>query len=302
VIPQRGACGAPRRRAGPVALRAALRAGLARIDVAAADRELGATIDSLSWAGELGGELPLGGDVSLVANAGRAFRPPNIQDLSGLGPRPGNRYQVPADDLGDERSLGIDLGIRTRGPRLEAELFGFGMINDDRIEVVETGEVTPDGRDVVTSANTAETRVLGVEAALRARLHDAVELLASVTWVHGNQRTAAGHEPADRIPPAGGRAEVRWRALPRLRLDGAAGGALAQRRLSERDRSDPRIDPAGTPAFVTLHAGAVVALGDFELAARLDNLLDRSYREHGSGTQAPGFDASLLVRWASGAR
>jgi hemoglobin/transferrin/lactoferrin receptor protein len=297
---QFGAFGEGRRRVGPVALRAALRAGFTRIDIAKADREIGATINSLSWAGELGAEVPLGRDVYLVSNAGRAFRPPNIQDLSGLGPRPGNRYQIPADDLGDERSLGVDVGVRTRGPRLEAELFGFGMINDDRIEVVETGEVTPDGRDIVTSANTAESRLVGVEAALRVRPRADVELLTSATWIYGNQRTVAGgHEPADRLPPGGGRVEARWRAFPYLRLDAAARGALAQRRLSERDRTDPRIDPEGTPAFFTLHAAAVLALGDFELAARFDNLLDRSYREHGSGTQAPGFDASLLVRWAA---
>ena len=53
----------------------------------------------------------------------------------------------------------------------------------------------------------------------------------------------------------------------------------------------------GTPPFVTLHAGVVLKLGDFEIAARADNLLDRHYREHGSGTAATGFDASLLVRW-----
>jgi outer membrane receptor protein involved in Fe transport len=175
------------------------------------------------------------------------------------------------------------------------------MINDNRIEVVETGEVTADGRAIVISANTAEARLFGIEAAIRARPNDVVELLAGSTWVHGNQRTSAGREPADRVTPAGGRAEVRWLVLPRLRLDAAVRGAIAQRRLSERDRTDPRIDPTGTPAFVTLHAGAVLELGDFELAARVDNLLDRYYREHGSGTPAPGFDASLLVRWTSSA-
>jgi outer membrane receptor protein involved in Fe transport len=296
---QLGGFGELHRRVGRVALRGALRAGLTRIRIAEADRGFGATIDSLNWAGELGGEIHLAREVYAVMNAGRAFRAPNIQDLSGLGPRPGNRYQIPSTDLGDEHSLGVDVGIRTRGERIEAELFGFGLVNDNRIEVVETGELTPDGREIVASANTAETRLLGIEAAIRARPHDAVEILASSTWVRGNQRTVAGHEPADRTPAAGGRAEVRWLALPRLRLDAAARGALAQRRLSERDRGDPRIDPTGTPGFVTLHAGVLLKLGEFEIAARLDNILDRAYREHGSGTESPGFDASLLIRWTS---
>lgn len=299
---QLGAFGEARRKLGPVALRAALRLGLTRIEIAEADRSVGATIASPSWAGELGGELDLGGDLALVANAGRAFRSPNIHDLSGLGPRPGNRYQVPASDLADEQAIGADLGIRRRGAQVEAELFGFGLLNDHRIEVVPTGEVTADGRDIVTSANTAETRVLGLEGAIRLRPRETIELEAQATWVYGRQATAAGDEPADRTPPAAARAEIEWLVLPRLRLEGAVRGALAQRRLSERDRGDPRIDPMGTPAFVTLHAGVVVSLGDFEIAARADNLLDRRYREHGSGTTATGFDASLLVRWTSKTR
>lgn len=295
---QAGGFAEARRTVGPVALRGSLRLGATRIRIAKADREIGGTIDSLSWAGELGAEIPLATGLALVANAGRAFRSPNVQDLSGLGPRPGNRYQVPSSSLGDERAIGADLGVRARGERLELELFGFGLINDGRIEVVPTGEVRDDGREVVASANTAEARMLGVEGAVRVRVHPAVELEAQATWVRGNQTTVAGDEPADRLPPAGGRAVVRWRVVPRIVLEGGVRGALAQRRLSERDRTDPRIDPMGTPGFASLHVGAGVELGDFLIVARAENLLDRNYREHGSGTAAPGFDASLLVRWA----
>lgn len=294
---QLGAFAEGRRTLGPVALRAALRLGATRVRIATADRPIGTTLDSLNWAGELGAELPIARDVALVANAGRAFRSPNVQDLSGLGPRPGNRYQVPATALVDEQALGADLGVRVRRGTFEAELFGFGLLNDHRIEVVATGAMTTDGREIVTSANTAATRVAGLESAIRVRPHRALELEAQLTWVHGTQDTAAGHEPADRTPPAGGKAEIEWLARPWLQLEGAVRGALPQRRLSARDRGDPRIDPAGTPAFVTFHAAAIVTLGEFAIAARLDNLLDRAYREHGSGTAAAGFDASLLVRW-----
>jgi hemoglobin/transferrin/lactoferrin receptor protein len=295
---QLGGFAEARRVIGPVALRSSLRAGLTRVKIAQADRDLGGTIDSVNWAGELGAELALGDQVALVANAGRAFRAPNVQDLSGLGPRPGNRYQVPSTALGDEQALGADLGVRARRDLLELEVFGFGLINDGRIEVVPTGEVRPDGRAVVVSANTAEARMLGIEGSIRVKPHPTVELEAQATWVRGSQTTVAGDEPADRLPPLGGRAGVRWRALPRLMLEGSVRGALAQRRLSDRDRDDPRIDPMGTPRFATLHLGVGVELGDFQLVVRADNLLDRNYREHGSGTAAPGFDASLLVRWA----
>jgi hemoglobin/transferrin/lactoferrin receptor protein len=296
---QIGAFAEARRTIGRVALRVALRAGLTRNEIAVADREIGATLNALNWAGELGGEYKLRDDLFLVVNAGRAFRAPNIQDLSGLGPRPNNRYQVPSNELVDEQSFGADIGVRARRDRLDVEVFGFGLINDNRIEVIETGEIRPDGAMVVTSANTAEARMVGVEGAIRVRPSPTLEVEAASTYVHGEQSTVAGDEPADRLPPASGRAFVRWKVLPQLRLDGGFRGALAQRRLSQRDIEDPRINPEGTPAFGTLHVGANLKLGDFLIALRGDNLLDRHYREHGSGTAAAGFDASLLVHWTS---
>jgi outer membrane receptor protein involved in Fe transport len=65
-------------------------------------------------------------------------------------------------------------------------------------------------------------------------------------------------------------------------------GAAAQPRLSSRDRRDSRIEPGGTPGFWTLGLRAAVARGQTRLTAGLENLLDRGYREHGSGIDAPG--------------
>ena len=299
---QLGAFGEGHRPVGKhVMLRAGLRAGFSRLDVPVADREVGVTLDSPNWAGELGAEVTIAPDVALVANLGRAFRSPNVHDLSGLGPRPGNRFQVPAASLIDEQAVGADVGVRVRRERIDSELFGFAMLNDRRIEVIPTGEMTADGREIVVSANTAEARMLGLEGALRLRPSAALELAASTTWIHGRQRTTAGSEPADRVPPLAGRLSARWLVTSALAVDVAVRGAASQSRLSERDRTDPRIDPAGTPAFVTFHLGALVKLRSFEIGARVDNVLDRRYREHGSGTEAPGFDLGILVRWTSGA-
>ncbi len=60
--------------------------------------------------------------------------------------------------------------------------------------------------------------------------------------------------------------------------------------------TDPRIDPTGTPGFVTVHGGAAARFGATDVALRVDNVLDRHYREHGSGTAAPGLDVGLMVR------
>jgi outer membrane receptor protein involved in Fe transport len=72
--------------------------------------------------------------------------------------------------------------------------------------------------------------------------------------------------------------------------------AGAQRRLSLRDRDDPRIDPSGTPGWYTISVRLGVQLLErLGLRALVDNLLDRRYREHGSGIDAAGENAVLSV-------
>jgi outer membrane receptor protein involved in Fe transport len=289
-----------RRAIGPLQVRGGLRAGVAAVRIAAQDIDGDATpagaVDTADWAGELGAELDLGAGVALASNLGRSFRSPNVHDLSGLGPRPGDRYQVPAADLGSEHALGADLGVRIARDAITAELFGFGLIHQGRIDVAPTGELRPDGREVVASANLGTTWLGGVESSLAASL-SRLTVTASLTWTHGAQRGAAGmREPADRVPPLHGAGFASLR-LGGVVLDAGVRAAAPQRRLSARDRVDPRIDPMGTDAWATLHAGAAVRLGDFDVALRVDNLLDARYREHASGTDAPGLDAGLLVRW-----
>jgi outer membrane receptor protein involved in Fe transport len=68
--------------------------------------------------------------------------------------------------------------------------------------------------------------------------------------------------------------------------------ALSQHRLSGRDRTDPRVNPKGTPGWVT----ATLRLGwevNEHLSARfaVENLFDKSYRQHGSGINAAGINA-----------
>ena len=292
-----------RRGFGPLQVRGGARAGVAAVRIAAQDIAGDATpagaVDTADWAGELGAELDLGGGVALASNLGRSFRSPNVHDLSGLGPRPGDRYQVPSADLASEHALGADLGIRIARASITAEVFGFGLIHQGRIDVAPTGEVRPDGSTVVASDNLGTAWLGGVESSLVASLAR-VTLEASLTWTHGVQEGADGmREPADRVPPLHGAAFATVQ-LGRVVVDGGVRAAAPQRRLSGRDRDDPRIDPMGTDGWATLHAGAAVRLGDVDLSLRLDNLLDIRYREHASGTDAPGLDLGLLVRWRGG--
>lgn len=284
-----------RRELGPrLGLRLGLRGGGSRLDITG---DSGATIDTLDWAAELGAELRLDAEISLVGNVGRGFRAPNVNDLAGLGPRPGNRYQEPSASLGNERALGVDVGARLRRPRLTTEAYLFALQHDDRIDVVPTGRMTDTGRDIVVSANVGTTTTYGAEALAALHLGQ-VAIDGAVSWVRGTKDDLGqGQEPADRIPPLGARAAVRWTPAPNLTLEGEVRVAAAQRRLSMRDLEDPRIDPTGTDGFATVAVGARYRWPSLAIALRVENLADAQYREHGSGIDAPGIDARLLLQW-----
>lgn len=285
-------------------VRAGLRGGLSALRISDLDStdavDASAEVTTVDWAAELGLEFRATGELSLLANVGRGFRAPNIGDLSGLGPRPGNRFQQPADSLANERALGADLGVRLRHARLTGEAFLFALRHDARIDVVPTGEMTDTGRQIVVSDNVGTTSTAGVEVAASLRARDDLQLNGALTWIRGTKDDRGeGEEPADRIPPMGGSLTARWAPIPALELEAASRFAAAQRRLSARDREDPRIDPTGTDRFFTFSVGASYAWPSLRIAARVENLADRQYREHASGIDAPGIDARLLVTWGN---
>jgi len=287
---------------GRLGLRAGVRGSVALLNIADLDPndddDASTDLTTSDGSVEIGLDFRATEELSLLANFGRGFRAPNIGDLSGLGPRPGNRYQQPADSLGNERALGADAGVRLRHARLTGEAFVFALRHDDRIDVVPTGEMTDSGREIVVSDNVGTTSTYGVEVAASLEARDDLQLSGALTWIRGTKDDKGeGEEPADRIPPLGGSLAARWLPIPALELEASSRLAAAQRRLSARDEEDPRIDPTGTDRFFTFSVGAAYNWPSLRVSARVENLADRQYREHASGIDAPGIDARLLVTW-----
>ncbi len=226
----------------------------------------------------------------LVSNVGRGFRPPNIFDLGTLGPRPGNRFNVPNADLQPESVWSYDLGIKSVGSHWEAELFLFYSDYRDKISSRFTGDLTANGRFIVRSDNLNEVHLRGIESGFRYLFNDAIELYAVVNYTHGEESDADGSKlPADRIPPLNGRVGFAFNPGHGFRLEPYVDFAGEQKRLSMRDASDPRINPAGTPRWVTFNLLLSWQASQLlELGLRLENLADKNYREHGSGIDAPG--------------
>jgi outer membrane receptor protein involved in Fe transport len=260
------------------------------IAVSQADRGIGVDLHLFAPTGSLGLTYHLRPGINLVANVGRAFRVPNVLDLSTLGERPGNRFNIPSPNLSPENAISVDGGVKMEFSRFSAEAFGFHMKVHDKIEAAPTGAITPSGRQIVQSGNINTLTLFGAEIGGRLRSGEEWEWFGSLTYTQGEEKGLDGRTiPADRIPPFNGQAGFIYRPLASLWGEVFVRFATSQKALSERDLTDPRINPNGTAGWVT----ANVRLGwemsrNCILRLAAENLFDQGYREHGSGINAAG--------------
>jgi outer membrane receptor protein involved in Fe transport len=176
--------------------------------------------------------------------------------------------------------------------RVELEVFAFYSSYDNKIASVLTGgQITPPvGPYVVQSANEALMRLAGVEASVEVSVSTGLSLVAEAFYTWGEQQVQGGAvQPADRIPPFQGRLGLAYQPRPWIWIEPYVRFAAEQDRLSQRDIQDPRINPQGTPGWVTLGVRSQWTWNDHvDLVLEVRNITNANYREHGSGYQAAG--------------
>ncbi|MCY3722045.1 MAG: TonB-dependent receptor [Candidatus Poribacteria bacterium] len=178
--------------------------------------------------------------------------------------------------------------------------------------------------DILVFDNIDEAQFQGIEFAGLVPIQPTLSVFGNVALLRGEVLTIAGNAPdpskpwearTRREPPLNGILGVQWEPLnTQSWAMFFVRGAAEQRRLNRSDIRDPRIqgstrDPAevefdangaaidaGTPGWFTLNVRGGVRLFDYtRLTLSLDNLLNRRYRQHGSGINSPGFNVSLSL-------
>ena len=275
-----------------------IRVSSERVELPDTPVSMATDLDVTDVSGDIGWRFQADADWQLVANLGFGFRAPNVFDLGTLGERPGNRFNVPNTALDSEHVVHVDVGARRRGDRWQLEAILFALDYNDRITSISTGNVTADGRDIVQSVNAARSEIYGAELATSVLLSESLRLHAILNYTRGEQVISNASEAADRIPPLSGRIVVDYEQSEGLSFSARLEFADAQNRLSARDIDDVRIDPNGTPGWAVLGADVRWQPTEgWELMLGVNNILDKRYRVHGSGIDAPGRDITASARF-----
>ncbi len=259
--------------------------------------------------GSLGVVVPLVDEaLTLVGSASQGFRAPNLDDTTSFRAVSSDGFDSPSPNLDPELSLTLEVGFKWETPLVRGQLFYAYTFLEDLIQRVPTGQVV-DSRQEFVKDNFSRGSIQALDGEGELRIDPLLKFasdeapatglsfLVRGSWVRGYAEARInGRKHKDdlrRAPPARIAFTLRWEEPESAWIWAEIENELYrdQRRLSVGDKSDTqRIPPRGSPAFALWHLRVGVRLADerLKLSAGLENVFDRDYRVHGSGTNGPG--------------
>jgi hemoglobin/transferrin/lactoferrin receptor protein len=253
-------------------------------------------------------------DWRLYINGATGFRAPDVDDLTKVFETvPGTSTSigtviVPNPDLKPEYTYTGEFGIsKIFDNRIKLEGIAYGTYFQNAIV---TGPYQYNGKDtiiyqgypalVAANQNTDKgAYILGYTLGLSADLTGYLSLAGSLSYTYGRIITDSTDYPLDHIPPVIGKTSLilnlnkfkgdfsfifnGWKHLWDYNM------------LGEDNFADAT--PNGMPGWYTLNlSGAYQITPNFQVQARIDNLLDQNYRNFASGINAPGRNFVLTLR------
>ena len=227
----------------------------------------------------------------LYANYNTGYRAPNIDDLGTLG-IVDFRYEVPANNLGSEKSINVELGYKFRIKKLRGDFSLYHMKLKDLITRSKSEGEIINGYPVYRKENTGRAYIKGIEASLVWLPVSRLNLNANIAYNYG--QNLSRDEALRRIPPLHGKLSATYKN--KLFMYSAEWLCAAkQTRLAQGDKDDTRIPMGGTPGWDVLNMYAGYQLKQLRINTGLQNIFDVDYRTHGSGINGVGRSVWLSI-------
>ena len=228
---------------------------------------------------------------TVFVSANTGFRAPNIDDLGTLG-IVDFRYETPNFELKPEKSFQYQIGYKYEGNNLKGEIYFYRNELYNLIVRNRLAGDSIDGYAVYRKENVERAYIQGIETSWEYTYRTSWLLTGSTTYTYGQNITR--NEPVRRIPPLFGRIAVEykhsgwWCNLEWL-------VAAKQDRLAQGDKDDNRIPDGGTLGWNIFNINTGYTWHFMSVDVRLQNLLNKDYRYHGSGVNGYGRSALLSL-------
>ena len=241
----------------------------------------------------------------LKANAGTAFRSPNVDDIGKVFDSEPGAVTIPNPDLKAEYAYNFDAGFAKRfGDFMKIELTGFYTILQNalvRRDYLLNGQdsIFYDGilSRVQAIQNAAVAHVYGLQAGLEIKIPGGFGFSTDLNLQKGEEELDDGsNSPSRHAAPFFGVSRISYQAN-RLQLQFYAmyQGERSFEELPQEEQAKTEIyakDADGNnyaPSWYTLNLKALYELNDrFRISAGLENLTDQRYRPYSSGISAAG--------------
>lgn len=236
----------------------------------------------------------------LWGGVSQSFRAPNIADLSRYGASRSTEFEVAATGLAPETYLTYELGLKQVKQQYYWSLNYYYTDISDYIASIPTGN-TINGLTEVSKKNAASGYMQGIELAANLELDANFSLFSVINWQRGELDVpdAQQREPFSRSMPSSTQWGLEWHSTESETWAKVIWQQVsAARRLSVADKEDTeRIPAGGTPGYdlVSVRAGTIF-WSTTQLTLGLENILDETYRTHGSGSNEPGLGVNVSVR------
>ena len=240
---------------------------------------------------------------------GQAFRSPNLSDLTSYRASKSTTYETPSPSVDPEHYLTYECGTKWSRDGLTLQAAWYYTWMRDQI----TSVYEQQGKDIIsTSENSGEGYVQGAEIDGAYEVTQNWVVRGGIAWSEGYTDTyyksgstiITVNDDHFRTAPLAGFAALRWQTDDKRLFVECYGQAVDREdRLtySERKGGDTqRVPVNGTPGYATTGIRAGWQVCDYaNIGVTVDNLFDKDYRVHGSGSNEAGrnFILSLDMRF-----